>query len=214
MDGGLGLGLHGSEDSCRHLATQRPVAEAVIQFWTEELSPKDWYAGGDKLDNLCRDRFGALLEKLHKGALDCWRVEPRPTFAYIILADQLSRNIFRGDPRAFQTDAKARSATKQAIAAGWDLLVEPPARQFFYLPLEHSESMEDQDRAVRLIRSRLPDGGGDTLLHARVHREIIRRFGRFPSRNETLGRRSTAAEIAFLEGPGYGGLLNEMKAPA
>jgi uncharacterized protein (DUF924 family) len=196
--------------ACEKLVRDRVLAQSVVDFWTQELTPDDWYAGGDALDDMCVQRFGSLLQDLHEGRLEDWLADPKTIFGYILLADQLSRNIHRGSGRAFETDAKARAAAKKAIGHGWDLRVEPPARQFFYLPLEHSECLEDQDRAVRLILERLPDGAS-TLLHARAHREIIRRFGRFPTRNVALGRRSFEEEQQFLETGGYGRVLRELQ---
>lgn len=189
------------------------VAADIVHFWTQELEPKDWYAGGDALDKTCRARFAGALDKLNAGELERWRACPTASFGYILLGDQLSRNIHRGSPLAFAADARVRSVVKQAIRQGWDMRVQGSARQFYYLPLEHSEVLEDQDRAVRLIKDRLEDGA-ETLLHARAHREIIRRFGRFPFRNAVLGRDSSPEEQAFLEQGGYGAIVNQLRAAA
>ena len=113
--------------------------------------------------------------------------------AYLILTDQMSRNMFRGTAKAYHSDHLARAAAYAGIAQGWDLRWETPAREFFYMPFEHSECLADQERAVRLMLMRLPDEP-ENLLHARAHREIIRRFGRFPFRNAHLGRMTTVAE--------------------
>ena len=108
----------------------------------------------------------------------------------------------------------ALAAAKRAVEQGWDLGAPEPERQFFYLPFEHSEALEDQDRAVELIGERLPEGGAETLLHARAHREIIRQFGRFPFRNAALGRLSSPQEAAFLAEGGYGAIVERLKAEA
>lgn len=187
------------------------LAGDIIAFWTEELGPKDWYAGGEELDRRCRAQFGAVWHNLNEGLLERWRSCPRACFGYILLGDQLSRNIHRGSPLAFATDMRVRAATKQAIQRGWDMKVTGSARQFYYLPLEHSEVLEDQDRAVRLIKDRLEDNA-ETLLHARAHRAVIRRFGRFPFRNAALGRTNTPDEDAFLADGGYGALVNALRA--
>lgn len=187
------------------------LAAEIVTFWTEELGPKDWYAGGEELDRQCRDRFGAALDSLNAGGLNRWLSCPKASFGFILLGDQLSRNIYRGSPRAFAADARVRAATKQAIQRGWDLRVSGSARQFYYLPLEHSEVLEDQDRAVRLIKDRL-ENNAETLLHARAHREVIRRFGRFPFRNAALGRTNTAQETAFLADGSYGAVVNALRA--
>ena len=113
--------------------------------------------------------------------------------------------MFRDDPRAFATDDLARRLADEAIAAGFDLRIDPPARQFFYLPFEHSENLEDQDRAVELFAEFMP---GENLRHAQIHRDTIARFGRFPWRNAALGRSPTPAESRVMEGGGYGALVS------
>jgi uncharacterized protein (DUF924 family) len=183
----------------------------ILDFWLGEIGEDGWYAGGDEIDTRCRERFLPTWEAAMEGRLGLWLVAPLEALAYVILLDQLPRNMFRGDPRSFASDRHARAAAKTAIARGWDLRVPSPERQFFYLPLEHSESLVDQDRAVRLIVARLP-GLDDQLLHARAHREQIRRFGRFPMRNEVLRRPSTPAEQEFLARGGYRALVEELKA--
>ena len=106
----------------------------------------------------------------------------------------------------------ARAAAKVAISRGWDLKIDEPARQFFYMPLVHSECLSDQDRAVRLIMTRMPETGQSNLLHAKAHREVVRKFGRFPNRNEALARETPAAEAAFLKEGGYGATVEALKS--
>ena len=180
----------------------------------EELTPAQWYVSDDAVDATIRDRFGALWADARGGGLNAWRSGPRGALGYIILTDQFPRNMFRGEADAFATDALARKATEDAIVHGWDLGIAEPARQFFYLPLEHSEDIEDQERAVTLIRSAMPETGANTLLHARAHREIIRRFGRFPFRNEALGRESSPEESAFMAEGGYGAIVRQLEQSA
>lgn len=184
-------------------------AEDVIAFWTEDLTPADWYRQDDALDARIRDRFLETWEQA-RHLRRIWGVTARGSLALLILTDQMSRNMMRGEARAFSTDGFARAVTKSAIARGHDLQIEGAARQFFYLPLEHSEVMQDQDRAVRLILMRVDSP--ETLLHARAHREIIRRFGRFPFRNEVLGRTSSRAEQEFLDAGGYGAVLRAVQS--
>jgi uncharacterized protein (DUF924 family) len=117
--------------------------------------------------------------------------------------DQMPRNMFRGTARSFGSDRQALSASKSALQNSWDLKIDELARQFFYMPLMHSESLTDQDRAVRLILTRLPNGKATQLPHAQAHREIIREFGRFPARNEALSRRPTAPEKSYQLSGGY-----------
>lgn len=185
--------------------------EDVLDFWLKELRPEQWYVAEDGVDKAIRDRFGAVWAQAQAGGLNEWRTGPRGALAYLIVTDQFSRNLFRGDAQAFATDALARAATEEAISKGWDLGIAEPTRQFFYLPLEHSEDIADQDRAVTLIQSAMPETGAETLLHARAHREIIRRFGRFPFRNKALGRISSAEEEAFMAEGGYGAIVRMLE---
>ena len=141
-----------------------------------------------------------------------WLTYPSGTLAYIILTDQFPRNMFRGSSDSFATDKAARAAAKSAIARGWDMQIDEPARQFFYMPLMHSENLCDQDRCVRLMLTRMSGSGDSNLLHAKAHREIIRRFGRFPFRNEALKRETTAPEAAFIRDGGYGATVKALKA--
>jgi len=120
--------------------------------------------------------------------------------------------MFRGCGQAFASDRSARAAAKVAITRGWDMKVDEPARQFFYMPLEHSENLCDQDRCVRLIKERMPETGAELLVHAKAHREIIRQFGRFPFRNEALRRETTEPEAKFLKDGGYATIVQAMRA--
>lgn len=181
----------------------------VLEFWITEIGPEGWFNGGDRVDMACRDRFLDLWQAAHDGGLDHWVDGPTGTLAYLILTDQFPRNMFRGEARAFATDARARSAARRAIALGWDLEVPEPERTFFYLPLEHAENLADQDWSVELYSARMEDR--DFLLHARAHREIIRLFGRFPFRNAALDRATTPEEQAFLDDGAYPGLVNRLR---
>ncbi|WP_417247751.1 DUF924 family protein [Celeribacter sp.] len=186
--------------------------DEVLSYWLDTLSPKDWYVASDELDADIRAEFEETWNAAQGGAYSLWLTYPTGALAYIILNDQMPRNMFRGAGKAFSSDRAALAAAKAAIEKGWDMRIDSPARQFFYLPLMHSECQTDQDRCVRLICERLKEG--NNLLHARVHREIIRKFGRFPYRNEALGRATTAAEQAFMDDGGYGGLFKEFEALA
>jgi len=188
------------------------TAETICRFWLKECGPDAWYSGGGELDTRIRDRFEPSWQAAMDGRLVRWTNSPRGSLGYLILTDQFPRNMFRGTPRAFASDRLALCAAKRAIRDGFDREVEGAARQFFYMPLEHSELGPDQHRAVRLFASRT--ASDDLLLHARAHREIIRRYGRFPYRNEALGRTSTASERAMLEDGAYGGVLRELQAAA
>lgn len=186
--------------------------EDVLAFWLDEIGPAGWYSGGDELDQLIRDRFEGVYKQACDGSLSLWLTYPSGTLAYIILTDQFSRNMYRDTAQAFASDKIARAAAKAAISKGWDLKIDEPARQFFYMPLVHTECLVDQDRAVRLIKTRMPETGEANLLHAKAHREVIRKFGRFPNRNAALARETPDAEARFLDAGGYGAMVEAVKA--
>lgn len=175
----------------------------VISFWVDEVGEKQWYAGGSSLDRTIRDRFAEAWEKV-ESLVPEWSGTASGALGLLILTDQIPRNMFRDDPRSFATDKLARRIADGAIAAGQDMTISPPVRQFFYLPFMHSEEMGDQSRAIALFEERMP---GDNLRHAHLHREVIRRFGRFPWRNDPLGRETTPQERAFLDAGGYAALV-------
>jgi uncharacterized protein (DUF924 family) len=186
--------------------------EEILAYWLDEVGPAGWYEASDTLDAAIRDRFSEDLDRAAEGGLSLWLTYPSGTLAYIILTDQFPRNMFRGSGRAFATDGIARAAAKMAIDRGWDLHIDEPARQFFYLPLMHSECLADQERCVRLMMTRMPETGASNLVHARAHREVIRRFGRFPYRNAALSRATQGAEAEFLASGGYGAMVREIEA--
>lgn len=189
-------------------------AYEVRKFWLDELSQSDWYVENAQTDETIRDRFLPLWHEAASGGLAQWLIRAEDVLAFLILTDQFPRNMFRGAAEAFATDGRAREVAKRAIVRGLDQQIEEPQRQFFFMPLMHSESLTDQDHAVRLFLTRMPCTGADSLLHARAHREVIRMFGRFPYRNAALGRSSTTAETRFLENGGYGAILNGMRRSA
>jgi uncharacterized protein (DUF924 family) len=186
--------------------------EEILAFWLDEIGPKGWYDAPQSLDEDILTKFGALWDSAMEGRYGLWLPYPSGALAYIILLDQFPRNMFRGTGKSFASDKVALAAAKQAISRGWDLKIDEPARQFFYMPLMHSESLEDQDHCVRLMKERMPESGASNLLHARVHREEIREFGRFPYRNDALDRSSTAREKAYLDKGGYGETLRSLQA--
>ncbi|WP_172329367.1 DUF924 family protein [Mangrovicoccus sp. HB161399] len=188
--------------------------EDVLDFWIDEVGPKGWYMGGAELDATILARFGTTWEAAQAEGHLGWSATPHGTLALLILLDQFPRNMFRGDGRAFATDTLARSLAKKAIELGWDMRIPEPERQFFYLPLMHSECLMDQERCIRLMMERMPESGADNLLHARAHREVIRRFGRFPYRNDDLGRPTTGEEARFLEEGGYRTVVQGMRVAA
>ncbi|WP_166416513.1 DUF924 family protein [Cochlodiniinecator piscidefendens] len=175
----------------------------VIDFWLNDVGPVGWYAGGEDLDATIREKFLTTWQAAKAGKLKSWTYHHDSTLALLILLDQFSRNIFRGSSDAFSVDSMARKIAKKAIEQKWDLRVPEPQRQFFYLPLMHSECLSDQERCVCLMMTRMPETGKSNLIHAKAHREVIRKFGRFPFRNEALSRSGTEPEMAFLASGGY-----------
>lgn len=175
-------------------------SHAVVTFW-RDAGEKRWFRKDAAFDADFQRRFLATHEAAATGALAGWQGEPESALALLLLLDQFPRNCFRGTPRVYATDAQALRVAGAAIDAGFDLRTEPALRLFFYLPYSHSESLADQDRAVELA-ARLP---GDSHAHALGHREIVRRFGRFPHRNALLGRSSTPEELTYLAAGGFAG---------
>jgi uncharacterized protein (DUF924 family) len=178
-----------------------PSPEDVVAFW-RDAGPERWYKKDPEFDRAIAERFSAAHAKGAAGELDDWAETPRGALALLILLDQFSRNLFRGSPRAFAQDEAARRIARAALERGFDKQVDPPLRQFFCLPFMHSEHIADQELCVALCHG-LPDRGN--LSFARDHERIVRRFGRFPHRNEVLGRHTSPAERAFLEGGGFAG---------
>lgn len=189
------------------------TAETILDFWFDRpgfaaagqpLRPRpEWFEKNEAFDALIRDRFEDAVEAALAGGLADWEAQAESALALIILLDQFTRNIYRGTPKAFAGDERARAVAHKAIGRGLDIKVQPVMRQFFYLPFEHSELTTDQDLAVLLftaLEKELP--GYDLLLWAERHRDIIARFGRFPHRNAILGRDNTPEEIEFLKQPG------------
>ena len=186
------------------------AAQEILDFWIGEVGPDGWYGADAAVDQTIRDRWGGLWARAQAGGLSEWRTTIEGCLALLILLDQFPRNMFRDDPRAFASDARALAVAKVAILHQRDQQVAPPERQFFFTPLLHSETLANQDHSVRLFLINF--GHGELLGHALVHREIIRRFGRFPGRNAALGRESTPEEVAFLGNQGYRELLQRYAA--
>jgi uncharacterized protein (DUF924 family) len=189
------------------------TVDEIINFWVNEVGPERWYATDPALDAQIKARYGALWENALAGRLNSWASCAKGALAFLIVTDQFPRNMFRGDDgRAFATDALARLVAARACHLGFDRMIPEPQRQFFYLPLMHSESQMDQDRSVRMFLLRMPETGANNLLHARAHRAVIRQFGRFPYRNAALGRASTEAERAWMAQGGYGVAVRALEA--
>lgn len=172
-------------------------AHTVLKFWFEDIERKSWFEKDDAFDQTLIERFGALHEQAASGALSEWEDDPKTCLALIIVLDQFSRNMFRGDPKSFAQDSDALRIAKTAIERGYDKEFDHEHVKFFYLPFEHSENLQDQETCCDLFRD-FPD---DSLKWAEAHHVIIERFGRFPHRNEALSRESTPEEIEFLSQP-------------
>ena len=172
---------------------------AVLAFWFEDLSPSQWFDATASVDAACRDRFAALHDRLASHVPLDWLATPEGCLAAVIVLDQFPRNMYRGNRRAFDSDKAALAIAKYAIDRGFDKLLDPMRTSFLYMPFQHAEDPKAQARSVELF-ARL--GNAEILDFARRHKAIIDRFGRFPHRNEILGRSSSQAEKTFLETPG------------
>ena len=184
----------------------------ILKFWLDDVGPTGWYTQSDALDKEIAVRFRPMWEAANDGAYSMWLTYPTGALVYIILLDQFPRNMFRDDARAFATDKAALAMAKIAVSKNWDLKIDEPARQFFYLPMMHSENLRDQERCIRLMKDRMPGAGDGNLIHAKAHREIIRKFGRFPYRNAALQRKFTAPEQDYVSRGGYGETVRQLQA--
>lgn len=174
--------------------------ETVLDYWFSPRVRKCWWKMDAAFDAELRRLFGDLHRAAVEGGLPAWRKTPQGRLAEVIVLDQFSRNLYRDRPEAFAQDARARTLTREAVAAGADRALPPEKRAFLYMPLMHSESASDHEEAMRLFES--DPALAYNLKFEKKHKAIIDRFGRYPHRNEILGRESTAEERAFLEQPG------------
>lgn len=185
MDGGAVLRLASAED--------------VLHFWFEATPREAWFEADPAFDAAVRSRFEPVLASVSRVDPARADLDARSTLAAVIILDQFPRNIYRGTPDAFATDALARRFAHHAIASGFDRGMDIDQRGFLYLPFEHSEDLADQTYSISLYTAL---GDAEYLRYAIAHQAIIQRFGRFPHRNAILGRPSTPEEIAFLQEPG------------
>jgi uncharacterized protein (DUF924 family) len=171
----------------------------VLNFWFEELSPKQWFEKSDELDKLILDRFLDTHKKAIACELSSYRDTAKGRLAEIIVLDQFSRNIFRDKPEAFMYDSLALALSQEAISIGADKELSTIEKAFLYMPFMHSESLEIHTKALELFDQK---GLEDNLKFEQAHYDIIKRFGRYPHRNQILNRASTTEEIEFLKQPG------------
>ncbi len=175
--------------------------QEVLKFWFEETQPAQWWKKDEQFDRLITERFAALHARAARCELYAWRREARGRLAEIIVLDQFSRNMFRGMPASFAQDALALALAQEAVAAGTAEQLNPPERSFLYMPYMHSESLKIHEVALELFRNNNTPGNYEYELK---HKAIIERFGRYPHRNDILGRTSTPGEVEFLKQPGSG----------
>jgi uncharacterized protein (DUF924 family) len=195
-----------------------PTKEQVLDFWFGELDErglaaedksKSWWKKDPDFDALVEERFGGLIESVCADERESWLDSPEGCIAYVIVLDQFCRNVHRGTPRMYAEDDRALSAAERSVERGFDRMLPLAQRAFLYMPLMHCESREAQARCVALFETMVAEVTGETAERmkgyvdaAHSHRRIVERFGRFPHRNELLGRQTTAEEKAFLEEPG------------
>jgi uncharacterized protein (DUF924 family) len=188
--------------------TAKVTFPEVLDFWfggadspLRGRARKAWFVKSDDFDREVRERFSNLWETAASGGLKSWGDTPLAALALVVVLDQFPRNMFRGKPQAFASDALALATTHRIMERRFDRLLRPIERAFVYLPFQHAEDVEAQRRALALYGD-LARLGVDHLDFARRHHDIVARFGRFPHRNEILGRTSTLEEIEFLKQPG------------
>ena len=177
----------------------------ILHFWFDEAGPKAWFSIDPNFDDEVRERFAPLLKEIQSsGGIEDhpWLKQAHSALALVLVLDQFPRNIWRDNPTAFAFDALALEATRHAIQSGFDVQVEEAHRSFFYMPFMHAEDLLTQNEGVSLCEDRL--GNQDsTTRHARAHRDVIDRFGRFPHRNAILEREPSLEEISYLAEGGY-----------
>lgn len=173
--------------------------QEIIEFWFNELSPEQWWSANEGLDLLITSRYKALHQSAIQGELYAWREYALGRLAEVIILDQFSRNIYRGKAQAFAYDGMALTLAQEAVNQHIDSQLEPVERSFLYMPYMHSESLMIHEEAIRLFEK---NNITSNLTFEIQHRDIIAQFGRYPHRNEVLGRKSTEAEIEFLKQPG------------
>ena len=189
---GAGSGAFAPVDS-----ESRRQAQDVIDYWFDDVGPERWWKKDPALDAEIKEKWADLRREVIKADGEVWRSGPRRILAAVILLDQFSRHIHRGKAKAFEADALARRLTRRAIAKEWDKRMTVEQRRMLYMPLMHSEDLDDQDESVKLFDA-LSEEGRDKFAH--LHRQQIADFGRFPGRNKALGRESTPEELIALEG--------------
>lgn len=170
----------------------------ILNFWFKDLEPQQWFMKDEAFDQTIRDRFEATYWDIVNGQCEDWLQSAEGNLAYVVVLDQFSRNMFRDTPQAFAGDHLALAAAQNAVSQGFDQQVTPQQRTFFYMPYMHSEDPAVHITAVELFTAH---GNKMNLEYEFKHKAIIDRFGRYPHRNQILGRESTSEEVEFLKGP-------------
>ena len=176
------------------------TAGEIVRFW-RDAGPRAWFVKDETFDGRCRG-FEAEHHAAARRELAHWELDAEGALALLILLDQFPRNIFRNSAHAFATDALAQGVALRAIAKGFDTATDSALRVFFYMPFEHAEDLALQERAVVLVGAL---GDPEFTKYAKLHRDVIARFGRFPHRNPALGRKSTPEELTYLAEGGFSG---------
>lgn len=197
---------------------REPEADAVLDFWFGDAADPDnvksrgklWFSADGARDRTIRERFGALHDSAQRGSLEHWAETPRSALALLVLLDQFTRNLYRGTASAFGNDARALAVSREGISRGFDGELGVVERAFWYMPFQHSEDLEVQRESAALYKALLDDSPApfipfsrNTYDYAVLHCRIIERFGRFPHRNELLGRPSTDEERDYLDNGGH-----------
>lgn len=181
----------------------RDTKQEVLSFWFEEIEPAQWFQKNDNFDAEIRERFHVTYEMAKKDLCSDWTRESDGVLALCLVLDQFPRNMFRSSPKAFETDSKILLIVKEALHKGFDKVISSARRRFVYMPFMHSEHLKDQKRSVELFES-LKEEEPLSYEYALKHMDVIEKFGRFPHRNETLGRDSSEEEMKYINLPGAG----------
>lgn len=167
----------------------------IIDYWFSEENQQYWFASTPEIDTQMREKFNDLWESAKRGELDDWKNSAEGCLALCIVLDQLPLNMFRGTAKSFSTEQQSIEIAKHAIEKDFDQQINKERRAFLYMPLMHSENLEDQDLSVSLFEKAGLEGNSRFAKH---HRELIKTYGRFPHRNEVLGRENTTEETDYL----------------
>jgi len=187
------------------MSVEPPLHVEIVAFW-RTAGPAKWFARDEAFDRAIRDTYETAHLAASRGEFADWAQTPEGALGLLILTDQFPRNLYRGSAHAFATDKIAYAVAEHALSRRFDREVEPALRPFFYLPFEHAEALEDQGLALALFEALAKEeGDANSLKWARLHYEIILKFGRFPHRNACMGRTSTPEELAFLAEGGFAG---------